>query len=120
MGRHVHFKADGRIVVKNAAAAFAEHHFSAVAEVLKKLWTKQDLTRRATAFSDFSHRRAAVPFLPNAFVGGIRWLSQSSHQLQAFSSQLIQLLLIHGCSLARLCLLRIHLLLLFFQSGFGL
>src|SRR5690242_6239230 len=59
----VHFETDGRIVIKNPAAAFAEHQALGVTKILDELRPKHDLAAGTAAVSDFRHRRPAVPFL---------------------------------------------------------
>src|SRR5579863_9387245 len=67
----VHFEADRRIVVEDAAAAFAEHHLAAVTKILEELGAQQNLAGGAAAFGDFGHGRSAVPLFADPLVGGV-------------------------------------------------
>src|ERR1700676_2884291 len=119
LSRQVILKTDGRIVVKNAATAFAKHHLVAMPQILKELRAKYNLTSRAASLQDFGDG-PAVPFFSDALVGGVGWLFQRSHQGLAFRQQLFELFLIYGGALAGLVLFGLDLLLFFLQGCFRL
>ena len=113
-------EADRRIVVKNPAAAFAEHHFVAVAKILEELGAQQDLARRSSGHRWLRRRPSRRATSCGCARRRSRRASECGHQLLAFGSELIELLLIDGGALAGLRLFGLHLLLFFLERGFGL
>src|ERR1039458_190343 len=115
MRGQVLLKAHWRIIVQEAAAAFTEHQLFAVPQILEKLRTQYDLTSPAASVLDLGHH-CSVPFLANAFVVPVGLRFQARDQGLAFGPQLLELLLIHGGTLAGTRFLRFNSLFLFFRS----